>query len=566
MEDYYIIHNSTNNQGDYMRYFLFLLPFLVLTIHEVYAEELNILVVRNNIPSSLIDIFNNYRHDYVVGFSGMSTLSQINQINTGIKVINFFNASQIIQEIPNLQSNGITWVSYDLENNYSPSDEVNNPVSTIRNLYNNLTANNMHLILTIVNIPDLYNVIRQVANYSEVFVIQGQSFQATSPNHYAFKVKELYDYIMADSKNHNTLYVSQVSLVQGDIDNTQLSHTYVLPFLNGGTLFYASNTSYDDIRTYYDWFMRNYKPSSLKTFYVSTDGNDNNPGTSSQPFATFNKALTTIKCGDTVIIKPGTYNQELDTKKHGCKNLPIKIQGYGAIVKGTSTSSRISEIFHNHYIIEGIEFDGTQGTAYVDKGIRIENTTNIVIQNIKMHDIGDEGIRIKRSSNIMITNSEFYNFGLDALPSIFNGEAIYIGTAVQQNNGVADTSNSIYISSNICYGQSTECVDIKENSTNVMVVYNKFKSSDDTESGSINVVGNNNHIIKNIIEEGAGAAIRLEGMNNTIKENYLISNNIGIKFMSYPQLLLCGNKFTNNTNDKAGSYANNYNIYTACSY
>ncbi|MEM4275127.1 MAG: DUF1565 domain-containing protein [Candidatus Nitrosocaldaceae archaeon] len=547
----------------------FMFFFILVNIKETYATKINILVVRDNIPSKLIAIFNNYRHDYVVGFSGLNTLNEINQINTGIKVINYFNASQIIQEIPNLRANGISWVSYDLENNYSPSNEVNDPINTIKNLYNNLRANNMNLMLTITNIPNLYNVTRQVANYSQIFIIQGQSFQATNADQYAKKVKELYDYILADSKNINVLYVSQTSLLQGDIYNTKLSHHKTLTFLDGGTLFYDSNTSYNDIISYYDWFMSNYKKSST-TYYVSTSGNDNNDGSEISPFATFNKALNTAKCGDTIVIKPGTYNQELNTVKDACKDFPIKITGYGAIIKGTTTSTYISRIYHDHYILEGMEFDGTQGSNYVNKGIRIENVTNIIIQNIKMHNIGDEGIRIVRSSDITIQNNELYDFGLDQLPSAINGEAIYIGTAPEQNNGVADTSNNILITSNNCYGQSTECVDVKENSTNVLIQYNTFRESDDANSGIIDIRGNLNFIIKNILKNGLGAGLRLggdtatDGINNTIKHNYFVNNAIGIKFMSHPQTIVCGNKFSSNTQDKSGTYASNYDVYAIC--
>ena len=43
------------------------------------------------------------------------------------------------------------------------------------------------------------------------------------------------------------------------------------------------------------------------TYYVATNGNDSNPGTSTQPWATLQKAVNTINPGDTALVRPGTY-------------------------------------------------------------------------------------------------------------------------------------------------------------------------------------------------------------------------------------------------------------------
>ena len=43
-------------------------------------------------------------------------------------------------------------------------------------------------------------------------------------------------------------------------------------------------------------------------YYVATTGNDSNPGTMTQPFATLGRAHTAVSAGDTVYIRGGTYN------------------------------------------------------------------------------------------------------------------------------------------------------------------------------------------------------------------------------------------------------------------
>ena len=42
-------------------------------------------------------------------------------------------------------------------------------------------------------------------------------------------------------------------------------------------------------------------------YYVSTQGNDSNPGTSSQPFRTITRAYSLASAGTTIIAMPGVY-------------------------------------------------------------------------------------------------------------------------------------------------------------------------------------------------------------------------------------------------------------------
>jgi parallel beta-helix repeat protein len=59
------------------------------------------------------------------------------------------------------------------------------------------------------------------------------------------------------------------------------------------------------------------------THVVSTAGNDNNPGTFSQPFRTINKAAQVAVAGDVVVIRNGTYQESVYVKNSGASGKPI---------------------------------------------------------------------------------------------------------------------------------------------------------------------------------------------------------------------------------------------------
>ncbi|MGJ8678925.1 right-handed parallel beta-helix repeat-containing protein [Paraglaciecola sp.] len=62
-------------------------------------------------------------------------------------------------------------------------------------------------------------------------------------------------------------------------------------------------------------------------FYVALDGNDDNNGSSTQPFKTFAKAMTALSAGDTLVIKGGRYSEKLDITVSGTESSPVVVKG-----------------------------------------------------------------------------------------------------------------------------------------------------------------------------------------------------------------------------------------------
>jgi len=59
------------------------------------------------------------------------------------------------------------------------------------------------------------------------------------------------------------------------------------------------------------------EPASESVYYIMPSGNDNSPGTESQPWKTIQKACNTLVPGDTVYVKAGQYNEKITVNVSG---------------------------------------------------------------------------------------------------------------------------------------------------------------------------------------------------------------------------------------------------------
>ena len=81
------------------------------------------------------------------------------------------------------------------------------------------------------------------------------------------------------------------------------------------------------------------------TYYISPDGLDSNPGTFSQPWATFVHAIGSIVGGDTLILKDGVYEQRIGQYVSGAPynsySLPSGSDGAYTILKAENDGMAI---------------------------------------------------------------------------------------------------------------------------------------------------------------------------------------------------------------------------------
>jgi Secretion system C-terminal sorting domain/Putative flagellar system-associated repeat/F5/8 type C domain/Right handed beta helix region len=109
-------------------------------------------------------------------------------------------------------------------------------------------------------------------------------------------------------------------------------------------------------------------PLAGTTYYVSTDGNDSNPGTITQPWATWQYGFNHIAPGDLLYIRGGTYTPTVITTSHS---------RYSAVVVDGKTGSANSmyQVFAYPGETPVLDARNITGTSYERSGIFLYNSS-----------------------------------------------------------------------------------------------------------------------------------------------------------------------------------------------
>lgn len=218
-------------------------------------------------------------------------------------------------------------------------------------------------------------------------------------------------------------------------------------------------------------------PATAADRYVSTDGQDTNPGTFDQPWRTIQKAANTVVAGDTVHIRGngGVYTERVTiSNKDGTAVLPIVFKTYAGdalavvdqigVTPPNGTSALLTIQNSDHVTIEGLELRNykTSGTNNQQKqqlpaGIYVTGDGDgIQIRNCKVHgiwqscatrnDFGANGFGIAvygtsstAINNLVLDGNEVYDLRTGASESVvLNGN---VTNFTVSNNTVHDCNN-----------------------------------------------------------------------------------------------------------------------------
>ncbi|OQW49213.1 MAG: hypothetical protein A4S09_03860 [Proteobacteria bacterium SG_bin7] len=170
-------------------------------------------------------------------------------------------------------------------------------------------------------------------------------------------------------------------------------------------------------------------PLPGKTYFVAPNGVDTNntSGSIAKPFKTFKNAISRMKAGDTLLIRGGTYTEQLDfqspVRKTGTASAWIRVAGY----QSEKVTIRFADSIEYGYgpirvrgasayfLFENLILDGTNGSYSSGWQIR-DGNHHFTLRNLEFKNFKTSGLMIK-ASNIQIINCKIHDSTVDTRQS-----------------------------------------------------------------------------------------------------------------------------------------------------
>lgn len=156
-------------------------------------------------------------------------------------------------------------------------------------------------------------------------------------------------------------------------------------------------------------------PAFADTYYIATDGNDTNPGTIAEPFATIPQAVSVVAPGDTIYIRGGTY--ELTTTifitavSDGTEDDPVVFAAYDDEVplldfSGQPQGDKGISFKANYWHVKGLQIKGAG-----DNGMELDFASNNIIEQCAFYENRDTGLQLSNgaANNMIINCDSYYN-------------------------------------------------------------------------------------------------------------------------------------------------------------
>lgn len=188
----------------------------------------------------------------------------------------------------------------------------------------------------------------------------------------------------------------------------------------------------------------------MANYYVSVTGsNATGNGSSDAPWRTISKAMWNLEPGDTVVVRPGTYNEFVRISASGTANAYVTVR---AEQPGTAKIvAPQGESFGVHVQGDYVKLDGFDVSGASGSGITANLTHHVTISNNVSHDNGAHGISASRSDFVTITGNVTYG---NAKTGPYSGISVFHPENITGTSG--DVGYRIIVRENISYNNVTQ--------------------------------------------------------------------------------------------------------------
>jgi hypothetical protein len=168
----------------------------------------------------------------------------------GKKGVEYFSLDEIKKNTALLKTKGATFISYDLERAYSPSNDMADPINSITAASKIVHQNGMEFVIAPgPRLTDRYG--SSFAPYAEIYIIQAMMYQR-NPIEYESYVTNITNVLK--EANPSIKVITELSTFRGSLQNMQQSFSSVADIVDGVALWYGFKPDHlIEIKEFLNW-------------------------------------------------------------------------------------------------------------------------------------------------------------------------------------------------------------------------------------------------------------------------------------------------------------------------
>ncbi len=170
--------------------------------------------------------------------------------------VQYFSLDEIRSNVASLKAQGVDIISYDLEKEYSPNSDLQNPLASVKAASEVVHQNKMKFMITpSINLTTHYGT--QFAPFVDMYNIQAQSLQS-KPYEYRYYVDQIVKELRL--ANPEMAISVQVSTTRGTLESMKKSFWLVADIVDGTSSWYSNDLGgLNKIRSFIEWFNHKYR-------------------------------------------------------------------------------------------------------------------------------------------------------------------------------------------------------------------------------------------------------------------------------------------------------------------
>ena len=208
-----------------------------------------VFIVRTYFPdmTNLISIYHKHAKtsDIVEEFSNQTLANTVVSAVPSMKGVTYFNLKDIQNNVIKLHNSGYTWVIYDLEPEYSPANEVADPLGSVQQAAKLVHNNGMKLMIAPALIPRSY--VQSMTSYTDGYLIQAQDMINDPITSFTPKITSLINLIRTEKANE--VIIMQGSTIKDNAIQINAAYDVAKNMINGVTVFYNQTSDLPTIAT-----------------------------------------------------------------------------------------------------------------------------------------------------------------------------------------------------------------------------------------------------------------------------------------------------------------------------